>query len=415
MNLPAHDAHLGLPQSTFYMLRCVVAVASADNIIKEQELLFLRALLAHYKRHMVVSTEQVNQLKEDIRVHQPIDALLPYVTERSDREQLILFAGLLSQADGDIQPAEEAILQKIRSHCSQPGMAEPVPDLGGGHPPSTPAQVHVMPAVVPVQSMDMAGFMQEVRDVVKQEFYKQAIATSGIAPKTSRAAVVDAFVEKNKVVPAGSYDALTETPKMSRAMRQSMVGGERLLGKARFHYIYTVYSLIISGLILVFSRTAANWIIKGCQRMKDYLTSGGANWLGEDNVEKLYAVMSSPLWNILPIYVLCGSAILFFLWRVARQLTTEIVVTDSRVVAKQGIFSVRTFKTDLSNLGQVDVNQSMLGNLLNYGSVHIFTRNWSGQGNQMEVEGIYLPPIAEPHSFSTLVDRARRMWRTRTV
>jgi hypothetical protein len=423
MNLPAHDAHLGLPQSTFYMLRCVVAVASADNIIKEQELLFLRALLSHFKRHMVVSADQVNLLKEDIRVHQPIDALLPYVTERGDREQLILFAGLLAQADGDVAPAEEAILQKIRAHCTPtPGTEEPMPDLQGGHPPSQPSQVHIIPpaprASMPAtaQGVDMASFMQEVRDVVKQEFYKQAIATSGIAPRTSRAAVVDAFVEKSRGVPqTSSYDVLAETPKMSRAMRQSMVPGERLLGKARFHYIYTIHSMIVSGLILLLSRPVASLIIKGCQRLKDYLAEGGAGWLGADNVEKLYVMLSNPLWNVAPVFVIWGAAILFFLWRLAVQYTTEIVVTDSRVVAKQGIFFVRTFKTDLSNLGQVDVNQSMLGNLLGYGSVHIFTRNWSGQGNEMEVEGIYLPPIAEPHAFSTLVDRARRMWRTRTV
>ncbi|TAL29532.1 MAG: hypothetical protein EPN97_13305 [Alphaproteobacteria bacterium] len=417
MNLPAQDAQLALPTSTYYMLRCVVAVASADNVIKEQELLFLRALLAHFKRHMVVSADQVNQLKEDLRHHQPIDALLPYVTERGDREQLILFAGLLAQADGDMAPAEEAILQKIRAHCTPlPGTEEPVPGPAGGHPPSAPAQVHIVPAIAPVPKLDMASFMQEVRDVVKQEFYKQAIATSGVAPKTSRAAVVDAFVEKSKIVPhASSYDVLAETPKMSRAMRQSLVPEERLLGKARFHYIYTIYSLIISGLLVSAAKPVAGLVMTLVKMMQDYLVNTSPGWLGDANIEVLLRALSSPLWAAVPVVGLYALALLFFLWRVLRQLTTEIIITDSRIVVKQGIFIIRTFKADLSNLGQVDVNQSLLGGLLNYGSVHIYTQNWSGKGNQMEAEGIYLPPVAEPHAFSTLVDRARRMWRTRTV
>ena len=99
MNLPgATIPQLPMSQSTFYMLRCVVTVACADNIIKEHELLFLRSLLSHFKHHMIVSPEQIAQLKEDLKVHQKIEDLLPHVTDHTDREQLILYAGLLAQA-----------------------------------------------------------------------------------------------------------------------------------------------------------------------------------------------------------------------------------------------------------------------------------------------------------------------------
>src|SRR5688572_3258636 len=99
MSLPAQNAQPPLTESAFYMLRCLVAVATADNVIEQQELVFLRALLAHFKRHYTVTPQQVAQLKTDLKHFQPIDTLLPYVTARGDREQLILFAGLLAQAD----------------------------------------------------------------------------------------------------------------------------------------------------------------------------------------------------------------------------------------------------------------------------------------------------------------------------
>jgi hypothetical protein len=90
---------------------------------------------------------------------------------------------------------------------------------------------------------------------------------------------------------------------------------------------------------------------------------------------------------------------------------TEIVVTDSRLLFRQGVFKLRTLKIDISNLRQVDVGQSWVGHILGYGDIHIFTNNVSGKGNDVEVAGIHLPPVADPHTFSTLIDRARRMWR----
>jgi len=59
MSLPAQNAQPPLTESAFYMLRCLVAVATADNVIEQQELVFLRALLAHFKRHLHDSEQRV--------------------------------------------------------------------------------------------------------------------------------------------------------------------------------------------------------------------------------------------------------------------------------------------------------------------------------------------------------------------
>src|SRR5258708_38910367 len=51
--------------------------------------------------------------------------------------------------------------------------------------------------------------------------------------------------------------------------------------------------------------------------------------------------------------------------------TTETDVTNMRVVHKTGFIKRRTFEMSLDKVESVDVNQSILGRLLNYGSVTV--------------------------------------------
>ena len=51
--------------------------------------------------------------------------------------------------------------------------------------------------------------------------------------------------------------------------------------------------------------------------------------------------------------------------------TTETDVTNMRVVHKTGFIKRRTFEMSLDKVESVDVNQSILGRLLNYGNVTV--------------------------------------------
>jgi uncharacterized membrane protein YdbT with pleckstrin-like domain len=59
--------------------------------------------------------------------------------------------------------------------------------------------------------------------------------------------------------------------------------------------------------------------------------------------------------------------------------TTETDVTNLRVVHKTGFIKRRTFEMSLDKVESVDVNQSILGRILNYGDV---TVKGVGEGNQ---------------------------------
>ena len=69
--------------------------------------------------------------------------------------------------------------------------------------------------------------------------------------------------------------------------------------------------------------------------------------------------------------------------------TTETDVTNLRVVHKTGFIQRRTFEMSLDKVESVDVNQSILGRILNYGNVTI-----QGVGEGKETISTIASPLA---------------------
>ena len=67
------------------------------------------------------------------------------------------------------------------------------------------------------------------------------------------------------------------------------------------------------------------------------------------------------------ILVLLGA--LSFLRAAIARWTTEIAVTDRRVIMKRGLIRRDTIEINIPKVESVDVSQSILGRLLNYGTV----------------------------------------------
>jgi uncharacterized membrane protein YdbT with pleckstrin-like domain len=74
--------------------------------------------------------------------------------------------------------------------------------------------------------------------------------------------------------------------------------------------------------------------------------------------------------------------------------TTETDVTNLRVVHKTGFITRQTFEMSLDKIESVDVNQSILGRILNYGNVSIFG---VGEGNKT------IDTIASPLEFRNFI------------
>jgi uncharacterized membrane protein YdbT with pleckstrin-like domain len=73
--------------------------------------------------------------------------------------------------------------------------------------------------------------------------------------------------------------------------------------------------------------------------------------------------------------VLGGGLILWGLFVLVKPIiikeTTELVITNRRIIAKVGLVSRHTIEINLSKVESISVSQSILGRLLNYGDLEI--------------------------------------------
>lgn len=68
--------------------------------------------------------------------------------------------------------------------------------------------------------------------------------------------------------------------------------------------------------------------------------------------------------------------------------TTELIITDQRVIAKMGILTVTTVEMDRRRIAGVTIYQTLAGRIMGYGNVFI-------QGFTSHIGG--LPPMVNPH------------------
>jgi uncharacterized membrane protein YdbT with pleckstrin-like domain len=81
----------------------------------------------------------------------------------------------------------------------------------------------------------------------------------------------------------------------------------------------------------------------------------------------------------------------WLLWKWFERFTTEIDVTDKRVIYKKGFISRDTVEMNMDKIVSVDVKQSILGRILDYGTITI---NGAGDNNLEP-----LPTIGSPLTF----------------
>lgn len=121
--------------------------------------------------------------------------------------------------------------------------------------------------------------------------------------------------------------------------------------------------------------------------VQNYLTNG-ENIVYEGRIS---------LWSLLPHVLLglltlgfFGLGILFWISAAIRYFSTELAITNKRVIAKFGFISRNTIEINLPKIESIQVNQSILGRMFNYGSIIV-----SGAGNPQAP----IPGISHPLNF----------------
>ncbi len=119
----------------------------------------------------------------------------------------------------------------------------------------------------------------------------------------------------------------------------------------------------------------------------DRTLASGERVIAKGHFHWTYSLVSW-MWLILAGWLLIG--IYFFCIRLARQWTTELVVTNRRFVYKRGVFAIKTDEFTANRIHAVTLSQSFPGRLLGYGKLNI-------RGEEIGHFG--LPVIADPLAF----------------
>jgi uncharacterized membrane protein YdbT with pleckstrin-like domain len=94
-----------------------------------------------------------------------------------------------------------------------------------------------------------------------------------------------------------------------------------------------------------------------------------------------------------PVLIVAGVAALvglvLFLSAAIRRASTELAVTDQRVLFKHGIIARHTIEMNRSKVESVDVDQSLLGRVFGYGTVTL-----RGTGGSLEPVAAIADPLA---------------------
>jgi uncharacterized membrane protein YdbT with pleckstrin-like domain len=112
-------------------------------------------------------------------------------------------------------------------------------------------------------------------------------------------------------------------------------------------------------------------------------------------IAALFFVGHDPLASVGSLFLLIG--IYKLIWALAIKSTTELALTNKRVISKFGFIKRFTMDTNLGKIEGVTFHQGIFGRMLRYGSVVI-----RGTGGDPQT----IPYIADPTSFKNAVNNA---------
>jgi len=106
--------------------------------------------------------------------------------------------------------------------------------------------------------------------------------------------------------------------------------------------------------------------------------------------------------NMLPLASGLFIGLWLFFWMLLKRWTTEIVLTSERLIYKTGFFLIRSQEVDIEQLASDDVEQSFIGRLFDYGTLHI---------RCIEASDFRLPPIRAPYGFRNALEEQKHFYR----
>jgi hypothetical protein len=183
---------------------------------------------------------------------------------------------------------------------------------------------------------------------------------------------------------------------LSVFLQRSLIPDEKIIMRARFPRIY-----VVDTYLRMFFLFFLGWWTERFFVMH-------ANAIYETMPYDLYVLLySHPYW---PFFLFGALGVVSFLHRMIRMWTTEIVLTDRRFIYKRGLFSIEMVQMNFWQIEHSDVTQSILGNLLDYGTVHLQSFSVQQQEGGVKRKGMLtLPPLSHPFLLSRLIEDNRQL------
>ena len=174
-------------------------------------------------------------------------------------------------------------------------------------------------------------------------------------------------------------------------IRQSLGEDEELIHIARFHWMYSVSAAFN----IVFGTVLSVGIIIFAIKFQPIMFGTIPDDLGwDDQVRSIH-----PTLKIVSFLVFILSVLKFAQMMIIKA-TTEIGITDCRLVYKRGLVSRAVGEINIDRIEGVNVLQGILGRIFGYGRVMV---------RGMGVGEVVLPPIAQPIRFKKAIEKARSM------
>ncbi|MCI5060043.1 MAG: PH domain-containing protein [Alphaproteobacteria bacterium] len=172
-------------------------------------------------------------------------------------------------------------------------------------------------------------------------------------------------------------------------IKQSLSDEEELIHVARFHWMYNVSAVFN----LIFGIALCIGIIIFALRFQPIMFGEIPKDLGfVDQVRVLH-----PGVKILSFFVFL-MGVLKFAQMMIIKATTEIGVTDIRLVYKRGLVARAVGEINIDRIEGVNVLQGVLGRIFGYGRVMV---------RGMGVGEVVLPSIEQPIRFKKAIEKAR--------
>lgn len=178
---------------------------------------------------------------------------------------------------------------------------------------------------------------------------------------------------------------------MTEYIKQSLSEEEQLIHIAHFHWMYNVQAVFN----VIFGAALSIAIIVFALKFEPVMFGkipDGLNMI--DQVRSLH-----PSIKILSFFIFILSVLKFAQMMIVKA-TTEIGVTDTRLVYKRGLVARAVGEINIDRIEGVNVLQGILGRIFGYGRVMV---------RGMGVGEVVLPQIAQPIRFKKAIEKARQI------